>query len=67
MRVKLTEFADMPEEFYERANIEDYRMLRSDYEGEVVACVRAWGDTKFVVMLDSGRTREVEASRVKRA
>lgn len=66
-RVKWTEFIDMPEEFYERATAEDYKMLVNRHEGNVIGCVRSWGETKLVVMLDSGKTREVKASSVERA
>jgi hypothetical protein len=37
------------------------------YEGEVIGTVRSWGDTKLVVMLDSGRVTEILIKWVERS
>jgi hypothetical protein len=56
------------QEFYEPHHAEDYEDWHSlpptVYTGEVIGTVRAWGETKLVVMLDSGQVREVIANRV---
>jgi hypothetical protein len=69
MRVKWTEYVDMPEEYWERVaeGGEAWLDLSHHYEGEVIGTVRAWGETRLVVMLDTGKVREVAASRVQAA
>lgn len=57
------------EEFYEPRHAEDYEdwhpLPPTKYAGEVINAIRAWGETRLVVMLDSGEVREVRAERVK--
>jgi len=57
------------EEFYEPHHAEDYEdwhpLPPTKYQGEVINAVRAWGETRLVVMLDSGQVREVKAERVR--
>ena len=67
MRVKWTEYIDMPEEYWERvAEGGEALNLSVHHAGEVIGTVRSWGTTMLVVMLDSGKVREVAANMVKR-
>ena len=58
------------QEFYEPHHAEDYEdwhpLPPTVYSGEVINAVRAWGETRLVVMLDSGEVREVLANRVRK-
>jgi hypothetical protein len=59
------------QEWYFPHHAEDYEDFHplppTTYAGEVIGTVRVWGETRLVVMLDSGDTREVAASKVKKA
>lgn len=58
------------EEYYEPHHAEDYEnwhpLPPTKYVGEVINAVRAWGETRLIVMLDSGQVREVKAERVRK-
>lgn len=56
-------------EYFDNSNYdpEDYRVWTETYVGEVVGTVRSWGTTRLVVMLDTGKMREVNADRVEKA
>lgn len=55
-------------EIFDNSNYdpEDYQVWSNDYTGEVIGTVRAWGTTRLVVMLNTGKVREVDADRVKK-
>jgi hypothetical protein len=63
VKVKWTEFADIPDSFLDGEH-HDFSLLRHDFQGEVIGTVREWGTTKLVVMLDEGSVRTVEIQRV---
>lgn len=62
MRVTWTEIFDSGN--YD--SVEDYHVWSEDYTGEVIGAVRSWGTTRLVVMLNTGRIREVDADLVKK-
>ena len=65
MRVKWIEYINMPEEYWEHvAEGGEALDLSVHYAGEVIGTVRAWGETRLVVMLDSGKVREIAARQV---
>lgn len=58
------------EEYYYPHHADDYEdwtpQPPTKYAGEVINAIRAFGETRLVVMLDSGEIREVQANRVRR-
>jgi hypothetical protein len=59
--VKWTDVTWPPESMVEP---EDYKPIAFHYAGEIIGTVRAFGETRLVVALDSGELKEVPIQRV---
>jgi len=67
MRVEWIEFCSIDVDMLEAHGWTGEPLPHAKYSGEVINAIRAFGETRLVVMLDSGEVKEVEISKVKRS
>lgn len=63
MKVTWSKVIDVPESYWDYA---EKAPPIVNYVGELVGCVRAFGETRLVVVLDSGEFKEIGIDQVRR-
>lgn len=65
IRVKWSVPINIPDSYYETMTA-DSPAPRHDYDGELIGVVRAFGETRAVVLTDAGEFKEVAISQIRR-